>query len=158
MRRWTVNAIFNRDRDFLLFIGKLRGGKPKVSRGKKQPLDWHFLDWLMDQPCAICGRSLEVEKIQIAACHVARVGKGSGTGIKPIFNAVPGCNDCHSKQHQIGESAVGGKEQWDIWADEFLVKYVTITLLEKFGMNWERFIRDALCGNHPDFMCNEAEA
>ena len=155
MRAWVINCVSDRDREFLLFIGKLRGGSPKVSRRPK-PIDWHYLDWLMDKPCAICGRSLAVEQIQIAACHVSRVAAGSGTGHKALWNAIPGCHGCHTKQHQVGESIVGGRRQWDSWADLYLVEYVTRTLLEQFGVDWEEQLRAPLKKVHPDFMYGEA--
>lgn len=150
MRAWVLSAIARRDNEFLTSIGKLRGGKPKVSRGKKQPEDRHYLDWLMEQPCRICGRGNH-EHIQVAACHVSRVGAGSGMGVKPLWNAIPGCHSCHTKQHQHGESVVGGRRQWDLWADEYLAMYVATVLLKNFGIDWEDKIMDELCIFHSDF-------
>ena len=49
--------------------------------------------------CMICGKIGEVDPMHV------RGGTGGGMGLKPADKyTVPGCRQCHSKQHQIGEA------------------------------------------------------
>lgn len=70
--------------------------------------DAEFLDWVRSKPCSVCGAVPPSE-----AAHVRRVSSGAGTGIKPEYSAIPLCHTCHARQHNEGESAIGGKEKND---------------------------------------------
>lgn len=60
--------------------------------------DRDFIVWVRKQPCVITGATQNVE-----AAHVRRVEAGSGTGIKPEYNAIPLHRDVHHEQHAKGE-------------------------------------------------------
>lgn len=62
--------------------------------------DAAFLAWLRQQPSCLSTRD------PCEACHVRRVSRGSGMGIKPQFSAVPLTMEEHRYQHQKGELAV----------------------------------------------------
>lgn len=62
--------------------------------------DKDFLVWVRKQPCVVTGVTREIE-----AAHVRRVSAGSGTGIKPEYNAIPLYYEVHREQHQSGEFA-----------------------------------------------------
>lgn len=70
--------------------------------------DEEFLRWLRQQKCAACKSSQNVQ-----AAHVRRVANGAGVGLKPQYSAIPLCFECHHKQHQHGESALGDEQWWD---------------------------------------------
>lgn len=63
--------------------------------------DEQFLDWLTYQPsCLDEGwNQWDVEKGEgrNIACHIRRISRGAGMGIKPLFSAVP----LTDKQHRI---------------------------------------------------------
>lgn len=69
--------------------------------------DDEFLAWIRQQPCSVTGaRPAE-------AAHVRRVADGAGTAIKPEYSAIPLCREMHQRQHQEGESVLGGPEAVD---------------------------------------------
>lgn len=76
--------------------------------------DSHYLDWLRQRPCAVCGAQGS------EAAHVRRVANGAGTGIKPEYSAIPLCRTHHQLQHQQGESAIGGRD----WVDQQRIEHV----------------------------------
>ena len=86
----------------------------KLSGFFRSPLVWseigtdeEYLEWVRQQPCAVTGaRPAE-------AAHVRRVADGAGTAIKPRYSAIPLCREMHQRQHQEGESALGGPEAVD---------------------------------------------
>jgi hypothetical protein len=83
--------------------------------------DKDFLAWLRTQKCAFCGHEKN-EYVPIEAAHVRRVANGAGVAIKPEYSAIPLCHDCHAKQHQHGESILGGKE----WFDKKRIEYLFV--------------------------------
>ena len=76
--------------------------------------DAEFLGWIRAQPCAI------TKATPAEAAHVRRVADGAGTAIKPEYSAIPLCREMHQRQHQEGESALGGKEA----VDRLRIRYV----------------------------------
>lgn len=83
--------------------------------------DDEFRAWIQRQPSAISGDFSEYvdgEGRNIAA-HVRRAGE-SGAGYKAPYACIPLTNAEHQNQHQVGESALGGKE----WCDKMRIKYV----------------------------------
>ena len=74
--------------------------------------DSDFLAWCRGQVCVVTGeRGTDDDPVQ--AAHVRRVSDGAGTGIKPRYSAVPMLASVHRRQHEQGESAVGGREALD---------------------------------------------
>ena len=79
------------------------------------------LKFIRGLPCLSCGRIPPSE-----AAHI-RFGSGNnkgGMGMKPSDNrTVPLCDQCHTKQHQIGETVfwerLGIKEPVKDFADKF---------------------------------------
>lgn len=63
--------------------------------------DEKFLSWIRKQQCCNCGINYNIQ-----AAHVRRIANGAGISIKPDYSAIPLCGECHSKQHQSGESAL----------------------------------------------------
>lgn len=90
-----------------------------TDQDKKQ--DKAFLAYIRHLPCAVCGAWADYVNGQgvSEAAHIRRASN-SGTGIKPLFSAIPLCHACHSKQHQHGETALMPKEMWDFMATKYL--------------------------------------
>lgn len=127
--------IFSRDQDFLGLFGN--------RKGEDEP----YLEFLKTQPCKNCGAVPHYEMdlmIYNIPAHVRRVNKGSGTGIKPQWNATTLCNDCHQKEHRHGQASLAPCEQFDKWADESLVFYVATCLRENLGFNWMEKLEEFL--------------
>lgn len=91
-----------------------------------------YLESLKKKDCCHCGRSPWGEYLTIPA-HVRSVAHGSGTSIKPPYNAVPLCHWCHQAQHITGENAVGGRAELQQQADHNLLCWVFASLAKKFG-------------------------
>lgn len=83
--------------------------------------DKAFLEFIRRLPCAVCGAWADyVNGHGISqAAHVRRANN-SGIGIKPLFSAIPLCQECHHKQHQYGESSVMPKEVWDHMVEKYI--------------------------------------
>lgn len=79
--------------------------------------DDEYLAWLRAQPCAFC------KAMSSEAAHVRRINTGAGVGCKPQYSAIPMCHDCHMMQHNKGESALGGKEKFDMLRAKYLKKW-----------------------------------
>lgn len=92
--------------------------------------DRAYLAWVRLQPC--CGRSEYHDGITEAA-HVRRIAEGAGTGIKPVYSAVPLCQACHRLQHQQGESAVGGKDYLSKQAEQHVQAWAWAALSGLFN-------------------------
>ncbi len=104
--------------------------------------------WIIKQPCAYCKNT---ENIHPA--HVRRIRDGFGTALKGEYAMIPLCYDHHiNYQHQHGESALGGKEQFDKWRIEYLHKWCWETLKKKLGyQSWLDVPREkfkAWCEEH----------
>ncbi len=69
-----------------------------------------FLEWLRTLPCCITHRK------PVEACHVRRVGMGSGMGRKPRLFAIPLAPEVHRYQHQHGEAACLIKYFVNFWS------------------------------------------
>ena len=69
----------------------------------------------------------------IVPAHVRRIAKGAGTGIKPEYSAVPMCDYHNQRQHQRGESHVGGKDYLDRQAAKYLEKWGWWALKKELG-------------------------
>lgn len=110
--------------------------------------DAEFIEWLKQQPCCIGRRECAGD---VVAAHVRRVATGAGTGIKPVYSAVPMCDHHHQKQHTEGESAIGGKDFIDKKRIIFLESWSRLTMKTKLGIesmtqlspqHLELFLRD----------------
>ena len=99
--------------------------------------DKEYLEWCKGQPCCVSGKIFGPHNGDIVAAHVRRIADGAGTGIKPDFSAIPLCASHHHEQHQKGESALGGKEQFNTqriihlekWAHERLCEVLEVESL-----------------------------
>lgn len=91
-----------------------------------------FLEWLRQQPCAKTG-NLGYESDPVIVAHVRRIASGAGTGIKPIYSAIPLLNSLHLLQHQKGESAVAPQEWWELQAKRYRHLWGWETLKTKLG-------------------------
>lgn len=88
---------------------------------KKRP-DQAFLDWVSFQPSCVSGQFSEYGEDGVGrsiACHVRRVNRGSGTGHKPLYSAVPLTKKEHDLTHQKSESALKPKEWFEEKADYY---------------------------------------
>lgn len=91
-------------------------------------LNEEFLAWLRKQPCCICGQYKEWlhGSGRSQAAHVRLGGRGA-LADKPLFSAVPLCNEDHGLQHQHSHEAFGNKEVWLNLADSFLRYWMAAT-------------------------------
>lgn len=103
--------------------------------------DKAYLAWLRLQPC--CGQSEQHEGL-IEAAHVRRISEGSGTGIKPKYSAVPLCQACHRRQHQQGESAIGGKDYLSDQAVKHVQAWSWAALSERLGETSMTHVKPAM--------------
>lgn len=106
----------------------LKGIKKRRRASALEKLDVQFLEWLRKQPCCICSDFREyVHGIgRSQAAHVRLGGRGA-VADKPLFSAVPLCNDDHGLQHQAGHEAHGSKEVWLNLADAYLYRWQRMT-------------------------------
>lgn len=93
--------------------------------------DKDFLNWLKSQKCACKDQECTG---QVVPAHVRRVANGAGTGIKPEYSAIALCHHHHSKQHNDGESALGGKEWFDKQRIAHVERWAWETLKATFGI------------------------
>ena len=100
--------------------------------------DNEFQMWCRARPCAICGAPAPSEY-----AHTRRIAAGAGTGTKPLYSGLPMCHDCHSKQHQGGESAIGGKEEVDSKTAKHLAAWAKDALKERMGVGSLRSVSPA---------------
>jgi hypothetical protein len=76
----------------------------KADEGKRSPA---HRAWVRGHACCACGSQSGIE------CAHVRNGTDGGTGIKPSDKwCVSLCKTCHSRQHQIGESAF--EQAWGV--------------------------------------------
>lgn len=101
--------------------------------------DQQYLDWLKNQKCSIDDKKYGPHEGDVVPMHVRRVKAGdditgAGTGIKPQYSAIPGCNHHHDMQHNDGESAVGGKEMYDRLRIKYLQRWAWERLTALMGV------------------------
>lgn len=75
---------------------------PNTKKGRKKQNDKKFTKWLRNLPCCMPGAHGVRCRGQIVGAHWRGSLRG-GTALKPLFHAVPLCNDHHLLQHGIGE-------------------------------------------------------
>lgn len=92
--------------------------------------DDDFLKWLRTEKCCYDHN----HNGDVVAAHVRRINKGSGTGIKPQYSAIPLCNDAHQLQHQKGESAIGGRDFMDKQAAHYRAKWFYTVLKKRMNV------------------------
>ena len=92
-----------------------------MSRAK----DKKFREWVSRQPSCISGGYSEWVNGEgrNIACHIRRVSRGAGTGIKPLFSCVPMTNEEHMNTHRFGEEYYHWPEWFDKKADEYLAMW-----------------------------------
>jgi hypothetical protein len=106
--------------------------------------DEDYLNWLRTKPCAVCKWKPHWEMTGYAGCepaHVRRIRDGAGVARKPEYSAIPLCPTrnagkvvgCHAKQHQHGESAIGGEEAVDLMRIRHVQEWVWETLKGRLG-------------------------
>jgi hypothetical protein len=97
-----------------------------------------FRRWIWGNPCCVSTEYGE-HGGDVVAAHVERINTGSGIGIKSQYAYVPMCHQHHMRQHQHGESAVGGKDVMDKRRAKFVQAWAAETLAKKFdvqGLSW----------------------
>lgn len=99
--------------------------------------DKQYLAWLKTQPCAYGDADMKHHAHectgQVVPAHVRRVANGAGTGIKPEYSAISLCHHHHTKQHNDGESAMGGKEWFDKKRIQHVERWAWETLKASLG-------------------------
>ncbi len=115
----------------------------------RRPAVWHeagtdaeYLEWLRQQTCCALGKHCHGD---VVAAHVRRIANGAGTGIKPEYSAVPLCDWHHRKQHELGESSVGGRGFLDRQRVRWLSEWSKEMVKEQLGV-------DSLAGVSPDML------
>ena len=107
--------------------------------------DKSYQDFVRTQTSCVSGQS------PVEFAHVRRIQNGAGTGIKPDYSGVPLTHEEHMKQHNEGESAIGGRE----FLDKELVKHrqawIKSIIYKHFGVTSLSDI------NHDDFLSYIAE-
>lgn len=103
--------------------------------------DQAYQQWLRAQPCACktWDPSAPQHAGDVVVAHVRRIAAGAGTGHKPEYSAIPLCDACHHRQHQYGESAIGGREAIDKLAAQHLERWAWAALAHAAGeesMTW----------------------
>jgi hypothetical protein len=94
--------------------------------------DTQFLKWLRGQKCvARAGTPCEGD---VVPAHVWRLSYGFGKGEKGPYAAVPMCHKHHSRQHALGEGAIGGREYMERARDEALKSWVWERIREAVGV------------------------
>lgn len=94
--------------------------------------DEHYQDWCRSQPSAFSRRpGNDSDPMQYA--HVRRVADGAGTGIKPSHCGIPLLASEHARQHQHGESVLGGKAWADKQRIDHVVRWAWETLKRQLG-------------------------
>lgn len=106
--------------------------------------DKHYQDWCRRQPSAFSRRpGTEADPIQYA--HVRRIADGAGTSIKPTHCGIPLLASEHARQHQHGESVLGGKAWADRQRVEHVVRWAWETLKAQLGYShWPQVPPDEL--------------
>lgn len=81
--------------------------------------DEQYMGWLRMQRCHVRNDC----RGDVVAAHVRRVSRGSGTGVKPKYSAIPLCDYHHQLQHQHGESVLMPRASWEAAADHYLLEW-----------------------------------
>ncbi|MBL4865282.1 MAG: hypothetical protein JKY67_02775 [Pseudomonadales bacterium] len=94
--------------------------------------DEHYQAFCRKQPCAYTKQSgNQYDKVE--AAHVRRVEQGAGTSIKNTYATIPLLASVHRKQHNQGESAIGGREWCDKARMHYVFKWAWVTLKGRLG-------------------------
>jgi hypothetical protein len=99
-------------------------GQKVYQKGRRtkheKPNDKNYLAWLRTQPSALSGGF---------PCVVAhyRTAKNSGTGIKPLFSAIPLLQSEHEEQHRIGQYNFMPREWWEEMTGIYLRRWIRET-------------------------------
>lgn len=92
--------------------------------------DEEYAAWVRRQDCCI---KSEPHGGDVVAAHVERINTGSGKGIKSAYAVIPVCDSHHRRQHQNGESAVGGKEFYDAQRIRYVHRWCWEMVAQKLG-------------------------
>ena len=84
-----------------------------------------YTAWIQKQRSCISGQFSEWVNGEgrSIACHVERVSRGSGKGIKAKKSLVPMTHAEHALQHQKGETALRPREWFENKADEYFARW-----------------------------------
>lgn len=98
--------------------------------------DEDYLDWLKNQKSALSNEYSWIDEQtgegHCVPAHYRRVERGSGTGIKPAYSAIPLTHDEHQLQHNKGHDAIGTELWWEKKCIEHVAKWCWETLKLKF--------------------------
>jgi len=95
--------------------------------------DSNFLDWLTHQGCALADHG--GCQGDVVAAHYRRVSRGSGTGHKPPYSAIPLCDRHHRLQHDQGYSALGDQDWWEKASVDYPAAWAKKSIKEGFGVD-----------------------
>ena len=123
-----------------------QGKKPKARKVRfsthpaaKYGTDKEYLEWVSHQPSCISGDFYHYKDGvgRNIACHVRRVSKGAGVGIKPLYSAVPMTNDQHHISHQHGEHGLLNRTNHEVWDKQSAARWFN----EQARLHLERWIK-----------------
>lgn len=83
-----------------------KGIRQRRKRSDEEREDAKFLAWIRTMPSAFSGKRPTV------AAHY-RTAANSGTGIKPLFSAIPLTWEEHRRQHDIGQYDFMPRDWWE---------------------------------------------
>lgn len=107
--------------------------------------DEHYQAFCRRQNCAYTKQAGN-ENDRIQAAHVRRIQDGAGTSIKPPYATIPLLASVHRKQHNNGESAIGGRDWCDKARMYYVFKWGWETLKERLGyQSWATIPPLVLC-------------
>jgi hypothetical protein len=115
--------------------------------------DGNYLEWCKHQPCAYCKKAPYWDgntEILSDPAHVRRIANGAGEALKPPFSAIPLCHDDHLRQHNDGESALGGKEWFDKQRIDHVRQWLWLAMKDMFAV-------DSMSKLQPELLLTYAE-
>ncbi len=97
--------------------------------------DEDYLEWLKTQKSAKSEKYGWYDNGQgfCVPAHYRRVNRGSGTGIKPQFSAIPLTNEEHQLQHQKGHDAIGTDGWWEAQCLKYAERWAYETLKKRLN-------------------------
>jgi hypothetical protein len=84
-----------------------------LTQARKKGKERKYLDWLKTQPSAFSARFSWDGGTPFCEPAHWRTAKHAGTGQKPEYLAIPLTHEEHLRQHQKGQSVIGGRDWWE---------------------------------------------
>lgn len=113
--------------------------------------DAEYREWVQRQPSAFSGKFSEYVNGEgrCVAAHVRRAGE-SGTAYKAEYACIPLTDEEHQRQHQYGESALGGADWFAKARARYVQDWAHQRLREELGV-------ESLADASPQMVCAWAE-